>query len=44
MEIIEKRIKERNNIINKAIEYADNLKFKSTVMLIGSYARGDFNL
>jgi len=44
MEIIEKRIKERNTIIKKSIEYAKSLNFKCTVMLIGSYARGDFNL
>ncbi len=44
MEIIEKRIKERNNIINNAKNYSKNLNFKCTVILIGSYARGDFNL
>lgn len=44
MEIIEKRIKERNSVINQSGEYAKTLDFKCTVILIGSYARGDFNL
>ncbi len=44
MEIIDKRIIERNNIIKDAKEYSINLNFKCTVLLIGSYARGDFNL
>ncbi len=44
MEIIEKRIAERNNVIKNAKEYANNLNFKCSVFLIGSYARGDFNL
>ena len=44
MEIVEKRIRERNSIINQSGEYAKSLDFKCTVILIGSYARGDFNL
>ena len=44
MEIIEKRIEERKRIIRKAHEYSLTLEFKATVILIGSYARGDFNL
>jgi predicted nucleotidyltransferase len=44
MEIVEKRIRERNNIISKSGEYAKTLNFRCTVILIGSYARGDFNL
>ena len=44
MEIIEKGIKERNKIINDAKKYALSLKFKCSTILIGSYARGDFNL
>ncbi len=44
MEIIEKRITERNNIINHVRDYSNSLNFKCTVILIGSYARGDFNL
>ena len=44
MEIIEKRIEERKRIIRKAQEYSLTFEFKTTVILIGSYARGDFNL
>ena len=44
MEIIERRMKERNKIINDAKQYASTLKFKCSVILIGSYSRGDFNL
>ena len=44
MEIVEKRIEERNKIINEATAYSKNLSFKCSVLLIGSYARGDFNL
>lgn len=44
MEIIEKRMNQRNDILHNAIKYADSLKFKCTAILIGSYARGDFNL
>ena len=44
MEIIEKRIEERKRIIRKAQEYSLTFEFKATVILIGSYARGDFNL
>ena len=44
MEIIEKRIEERKGIIRKAHEHSLTFEFKATVILIGSYARGDFNL
>lgn len=44
MEIIERRINDRNRIIKEVSEFSKNLQFKSTVLLIGSYARGDFNL
>jgi len=44
MEIIEKRIEERKRIIRNAQEYSLTFEFKATVILIGSYARGDFNL
>jgi len=42
-EIIRKREKLRKNVIEKVRNWAHNLKFKSTVVIIGSYARGDFN-
>ena len=44
MEIIERRIKERDKIINDTKKYALSLKFKCSAILIGSYSRGDFNL
>ena len=44
MEVVEKRIEERNKIIQEAKAYSKNLSFKCSVLLIGSYARGDFNL
>lgn len=44
MEILRKRIEERRRVIEKAREWANKLPFKSSVALIGSYARGDFNL
>ena len=44
VEVVEKRIEERNKIINEATAYSKNLSFKCSVLLIGSYARGDFNL
>lgn len=44
MEIIERRIEERERVIQGAKKYSLTLKFRATVILIGSYARGDFNL
>jgi predicted nucleotidyltransferase len=44
VEVVEKRIEERNRIIQEATAYSKNLPFKCSVLLIGSYARGDFNL
>ena len=44
MEIVEKRIEERNKIIQEAKAYSKTLPLKCSVLLIGSYARGDFNL
>ena len=44
MEIIEKRKKQRDEVIEQVTEFAKGLNFKCTVLLIGSYARGDFNL
>lgn len=42
--IIKRRGEERRRVINSIREWARKLDFKATVMLIGSYARGDFNL
>ncbi len=44
MEIVEERIKERRRIIELAEKWAKKLEFKVTAILIGSFARGDFNL
>ena len=44
MEIIREREKTRRKVISEAKAWAKTLKFKSTVILVGSYARGDFNL
>ena len=44
MGIIEKREKLREQIVKKAREWAKSLPLTATVILIGSYARGDFNL
>ena len=44
MEIIEKRRNQREKIIKDAKDYVNNYDFKCSSLLIGSYARGDFNL
>lgn len=44
MEIIKERRRVRNTAIKRATEWARKLPFKATAILIGSYARGDFNL
>ncbi|MGP6207637.1 nucleotidyltransferase domain-containing protein [Cuniculiplasma sp. SKW3] len=44
MEIIEERMNKRNEVIRDARIYANNLQFRCSVILIGSFARGDFNL
>lgn len=43
MKIFEKRRKQKEKIINEVKQWAMSLSFKATVILIGSYARGDFN-
>jgi len=43
MEVIEERRKLRDQVIEEAKQWALNLPFKATAILIGSYARGDFN-
>lgn len=44
MEVVEGRRRLRENIIEEATRWASKLPFKATAILIGSYARGDFNL
>jgi len=44
MEIIKKRVKLREKVIAEAREWAGRLPLKVTAILVGSYARGDFNL
>ena len=42
--MLEKRKKLREEVLEKARRWANTLPFKATVILVGSYARGDFNL
>lgn len=42
-DVISKRERERRKVIEMVRTYANSLKGKYTVFLIGSYARGDFN-
>lgn len=44
MEIIESRKRQRLEVIGQVSEFSKALNLKCTVLLIGSYARGDFNL
>ncbi len=44
MEIVEKRKRLRKDCIEKSIRWVSTLPFKVTAVLVGSYARGDFNL
>jgi predicted nucleotidyltransferase len=44
MEVIEERRKLIKKVIKMASEWIMKLPFKATAILIGSYARGDFNL
>lgn len=41
--IIEKRARERQRVIEEARQWARSLEGPVTVILVGSYARGDFN-
>ncbi len=43
MEVIRGRIEERERVIEEARRWASGLGFKVTAVLVGSYARGDFN-
>lgn len=44
MEVLNRRIEFRKNVIESVRKWAKGLPFKATVILIGSYARGDFNV
>ncbi len=44
LEIIERRKRQREEVIGQVSEFTKGLNFRCTVLLIGSYARGDFNL
>lgn len=44
MEVIKRREKRRREVIENARKWASSLDFKTSAILIGSYARGDFNL
>ncbi|RLG85713.1 MAG: nucleotidyltransferase domain-containing protein [Thermoprotei archaeon] len=44
MEILRERRKHREEVIKEAKQWALKLPFKASIILIGSYARGDFNL
>jgi len=42
--IIQRRKQLRKKAITKVTNWAKKLKFKATIIIFGSYARGDFNL
>jgi len=44
MEVVEERRRLRERVVKEARRWALSLPFKSTAILVGSYARGDFNL
>lgn len=44
MEVIEARKGVRESVVSEAKKWASTLPIKCSVYLIGSYARGDFNL
>ena len=44
LEIVRERREHRERVIGEAREWASSLKIRATVILAGSYARGDFNL
>ncbi len=43
MEIIKRRIKERERVIAEAKKWLNKIPYKKTAILIGSYVRGGFN-
>ena len=44
MEVLEERRRIREKVTREAESWARSLPFKASVILIGSYARGDFNV
>lgn len=44
MEVIKRRVETRCRVVREALEWAESLSMRVSVVLIGSYARGDFNL
>jgi len=44
VEAIKERVRAREEVVSEARAWAQKLAFPATVILIGSYARGDFNL
>jgi predicted nucleotidyltransferase len=44
VDIIENRKRQREQVIGHVSDFINGLNFKCTALLIGSYARGDFNL
>lgn len=44
MEVIEQRKRRRAEVIETARRWVSGLNFEASAILIGSYARGDFNL
>jgi len=44
MEILRERRRIREQVIEKARRWAGSIPFKTSAILVGSYARGDFNL
>ncbi|MHB1708354.1 MAG: nucleotidyltransferase domain-containing protein [Thermoplasmataceae archaeon] len=44
MDVVEKRVIQREAIVAEATAFASSLDFRVSAFLIGSYSRGDFNL
>jgi len=44
MEVIKRREEKRREVIENARKWVSSLNFRTSAILIGSYARGDFNL
>jgi len=44
MEVIKKRVRQRENVIELIRRWVGGMRFTVTAVIIGSYARGDFNV